>query len=146
MDQGCHQNPETIRVAVGILIHNDRVLIGRRPHGVRLAGYWEFPGGKIEAGETPTACVVRELREEIGIDVECIQTLGIVRQTDADADVEIHPYLCRSVGHETTSAHPAVQANAVSELRWVEPSALRDYCFPPANDALLRELEQLLGQ
>lgn len=143
MEQGFRENQKRFRVAVGILIHNGRVLIGCRPEGVRLARYWEFPGGKIETRETPEACAVRELREEIGIDVECVEPLSVVHHADADADVEIHPFLCRIAGGETAPP-PAVQANACSELRWVEPSALRHHRFPPANEAILRELEQRL--
>jgi mutator protein MutT len=128
-----------IKVCLGIVVHNDRVLIGLRPPGVRLAGFWEFPGGKLEAGETPQQCALREVREECGLAVHAQRALETIVHADEDLTVEIHPFLCRPAGDVDERTPDS------TTLRWVRLCDLSRYRFPPANAPLLRQLEQLEG-
>lgn len=123
---------------MGILTAEGRVLIGRRPAGVRLGGLWEFPGGKLEPGESPDACVRRELAEEVGLAVRIDRPLSPVLQRDSDLTLELRPFLCRPVDR-----HAVPRGRGVEELRWVMPAELRDYRFPAANAPLLDEVAAL---
>jgi 8-oxo-dGTP diphosphatase len=126
--------PETrIEVVLGIVVRHGRVLIGRRRKDDHLAGYWEFPGGKRQPGETLDQCLERELAEELSIRVKPVHAFEPIDHDYPTVSVRLYPYLCR---HESGEAEPL----ACDELQWVDPSELRDYRFPPANDELLREL------
>lgn len=135
--------PARIQVCVGIVVHNGRVLIGCRPAGVRLAGYWEFPGGKLEPGEAPHECVVREMLEETGLAVRIMRPLTTIDHADADMTVEMRAFLCEPA--QGSEKSPELRGAADHELRWVAKDELSNYRFPPANASLLRELEALLG-
>jgi mutator protein MutT len=134
-------SPPAVTVSVGILVHNGRVLVGRRPAGVRLAGLWEFPGGKLEPGEAPRDCLLRELREEIGLEVEITGALDVIVHADHDLTVTLHPFVCRLRG---AGAQPVVQPLVNSELRWVTAGELEDYPFPRANAPLLASVHAFL--
>jgi mutator protein MutT len=119
-----------IDVAIAIVCRGDRVLICRRRQEDRFGGYWEFPGGKVEAGETIQDGLARELREELDIEAEPLTTLPTIDHDYPDIHVRLHPFLC---SHK--SGEPKLLACA--EALWVEASDIRNYTFPPANGELL---------
>ncbi len=112
-----------------------RVLIAQRPEGKTLAGLWEFPGGKVEAGETPEATIVRELREEIGVSVEdaCLAPLTFASHSYPDFHLLMPLYVTRR--WSGIAAPREGQA-----LKWVKPVKLRDYPMPPADLPLIPAL------
>lgn len=124
-----------VEVAVGVLVDEragePAILIARRRPQTVLGGYWEFPGGKREAGESLAGCVQREFAEEVGLQVAVTEALPRVSHVYEHAHVQLHPFFCRWVGGE-------VRLLAVSEARWVVPGELADYRFPPANEDLVR--------
>lgn len=108
-----------------------RVLIGKRPEGGGMAGLWEFPGGKLEPGETPEACLIRELEEELGINVtkSCLAPLTFASHTYEDFHLLMPLYVCR---RWDGTIKPLVH----SALRWVSPIELREFEMPPADEPL----------
>ncbi len=123
-----------VPVAAALVFHAGRLLIARRPADKHLGGLWEFPGGKLEAGESFQACLRRELREELGIEVKVGALLAAVEHDYPERTVRIHFYRCTLV-----SGTPAPLECAVAE--WVAPSMLGEYAFPPADTALLAEIQ-----
>jgi mutator protein MutT len=119
------------RIAIAVVEHEGRFLIGQRPAGVPLAGLWEFPGGKIEQDETPERCAVRECREETGCDVEVVSAYPSVVHQYNHSQVELCFFACRPINPSTTARPP---------FRWVQRSELGSYTFPAANAELLRFL------
>ncbi len=123
-------SPRT-QVAIAIVEKDDRVLIGRRPENVPLAGYWEFPGGKVLAGETPAEAAVRECLEETGLPVAVVAAVA-VEQADYDhGRLDLRFFHCRLTGGSAKPKAP---------FRWVLRGELPQYTFPPANAAVLRWL------
>jgi len=120
-------------VAIGIVVREGKILICQRPAEGPLAGYWEFPGGKKEESETLEQTLVRELREELAIEVGGLEPLAEIEFEYPGARVRLHPFLCRHVSGEAVPL-------ASQQLRWVRARELREYRFPPANDALIEEL------
>lgn len=127
-------------VAAAALVDADgRVLICQRPEGKQLAGLWEFPGGKVEAGETPEACLIRELEEELGIAVThaCLAPFVFASHEYETFHLLMPLYLVRRwTGTLTAREHKA--------LAWVKPSKLGDYPMPPADAPLVAWLRDLL--
>jgi len=125
--------------AVALVDIDGRVLIARRPEGKPMAGLWEFPGGKVEAGERPETALLRELKEELGIDVSeaCLAPLTFASHSYADFHLLMPLYVCRR--WEGT-----VTAREGQELAWVKPRKLRDYQMPPADLPLIPHLIDLL--
>jgi len=127
-------------VAAAALIDVDgRVLIGQRPEGKALAGLWEFPGGKVEDGETPEACLIRELDEELGIQVTgaCLAPFVFASHGYESFHLLMPLYLCRRwSGFVTAKEHKA--------LAWVKPNKLSDYPMPPADAPLVAWLRDLV--
>ena len=126
-------------VAVALVDADGRVLIARRPPGKTLAGLWEFPGGKVEAGERPEVALIREMKEELTIDVaeSCLAPLTFASHVYADFHVLMPLYVCRrwkGVVHPTEG----------QELQWAKPVRLRDYPMPPADLPLIPHLIDLL--
>jgi mutator protein MutT len=125
-------------VAIGIVVRNGQVLICRRRAIDPLAGYWEFPGGKVEPGESPAHCLHRELCEELAIQVAIRTTIDPFEYTYPHVKVVLHPFLCDHVDGEAVPL-------AADELRWVRPTDLIIYRFPPANDDLLEQIRHMLA-
>lgn len=127
-------------VAAAALIDADgRVLICQRPEGKQLAGLWEFPGGKVEAGETPEACLVRELQEELGIAVShaCLAPFVFASHEYEGFHLLMPLYLVRRwAGRVVAHEH---QATA-----WVKPNRLGDYPMPPADGPLVAWLRDFV--
>jgi 8-oxo-dGTP diphosphatase len=122
-----------IVVAAAIIRHGDAFLLTRRQAGVHLAGYWEFPGGKCEPGESLEACLVRELREELAVAVTVRAEMFAVTHEYDDRIVELHFSACDLVGEPTPQLG--------QEMQWVPRAELHSLTFPPAD----RELIQFLA-
>ncbi|HEY2584910.1 MAG TPA: 8-oxo-dGTP diphosphatase MutT [Tepidisphaeraceae bacterium] len=127
-----------IDVVIGLICRDGKVLICRRRQEDPLGGYWEFPGGKQEPGELREQCLVRELTEELAIQVRVIQPLESITYDYATVRVHLHPFFC-----EHTNGEP--QPLASQRLTWAAARDLRDYRFPPANDSLIRWLKTRLA-
>ena len=131
---------KTVLVAACALIDADgRVLLAQRPEGKPMAGLWEFPGGKVEAGERPEETLIRELREELGIAVSepCLAPLTFASHTYPDFHLLMPLYVCRRwEGIVTAKEHQG--------LGWVKPNRLREYEMPPADVPLISHLTALL--
>jgi len=129
----------TLVVACALVDTDRRVLIAQRPENKQLAGLWEFPGGKIEAGETPEAALIRELDEELGIETKqaCLAPLTFASHTYEGFHLMMPLYVCRKwQGTPVAKEHSA--------LKWVRPQHLRDYPMPPADEPLIAPLCDLL--
>ncbi len=127
-------------VAVALIDADNRILLARRPEGKQLGGLWEFPGGKIEAGEGPEQALIRELHEELDIAVEaaCLAPLTFASHAYADFHLLMPLYVCRRW-------QGFVAAREGQTLKWVKPRNLRDYAMPPADTPLIPPLMDLLG-
>ncbi len=131
--------PLLLVVACALVDADRRVLIAQRPEGKSMAGLWEFPGGKVEPGETPEAAVIRELGEELGIETKeaCLAPLSFASHAYENIHLLMPLYVCRKwQGTPQTREHQA--------LKWVRPQALRDYPMPPADEPLIAALCDLL--
>jgi len=125
--------------AVALVDVDGRVLLARRPPGKPLAGLWEFPGGKVGENETPEAALIRELKEELDIDVarSCLAPFTFASHRYPDFDLLMPLYVCRR--WEGT-----VKAMEGQELAWVRPARLSDYPMPPADEPLVAMLRDAL--
>lgn len=131
--------PTVLVVAVALIDVDGRVLIAKRPEGKKLAGLWEFPGGKVELGERPEQALIRELKEELGIDVKesCLAPFVFASHAYDSFHLLMPLYLCRRWdGVVTAREHDA--------LAWVKPDKLPDYPMPPADEPLVAWLRDLL--
>lgn len=131
--------PMLLVAACALVDVDGRVLICRRPEGKAMAGLWEFPGGKLEAGETPEACLIRELDEELGIKVTaaCLAPFVFASHGYDSFHLLMPLYLCRRwEGFVTAREHEA--------LAWVKPDQLSDYPMPPADVPLVAYLRDFL--
>jgi 8-oxo-dGTP diphosphatase len=126
-----------VDVAIAIVCRQRKVLICRRRRQDHLGGFWEFPGGKLEAGETIQQCLARELREELDIAIEPITQLPMIEHDYPDVLVRLHPYICT---HRAGEPKPI----GCDELIWIDPNGLREYEFPPANKQLIEQLIERL--
>jgi 8-oxo-dGTP diphosphatase len=127
-------------VACALVDKDGRVLIARRPEGKAMAGLWEFPGGKVETGERPEETLIRELREELGIEVKepCLAPLTFASFPYPDFHLLMPLYVCRRWdGPVVAKEHAA--------LKWVRPQQLRDHPMPPADEPLIPALIDLVG-
>ena len=129
-----------VLVAACALVDPDgRVLLAQRPEGKPMAGLWEFPGGKVELGETPEQTLIRELEEELGIVVKeaCLAPLTFASHAYPDFHLLMPLYVCRRWDGTVT-------AREGQTLSWVRPNRLRDYPMPPADVPLVSHLMTLL--
>jgi len=129
-----------VLVVAGALIDGDgRVLLAERPEGKAMAGLWEFPGGKVHHGEMPEAALIRELKEEIGIDVtaSCLAPFTFASHGYAEFHLLMPLYVCRKW-------QGSVTAREGQRLAWVRPNRLADYAMPPADKPLVAMLRDLL--
>lgn len=126
-------------VAAALVDADGRVLVQQRPVGTSMAGLWEFPGGKVEAGETPEAALVRELREELGIETwdSCLAPAAFASEPLDDRHLILLLYVCRKWRGVPTALHAA-------DLRWVRPLELHGLDMPPADRPLIGLLDALL--
>ena len=131
--------PTVLVVAVALIDVDGRVLIAKRPQGKSLAGLWEFPGGKVEPGERPEAALIRELREELGIEVSesCLAPFVFASHAYDSFHLLMTLYLCRRWDG-------VVAAREHDALAWVKPDKLSAYPMPPADEPLVAWLRDLL--
>lgn len=124
----------SIEVAAALIFDSDRLLIAQRPPGVHLEGLWEFPGGKREPGETYEACLLREIREELGCEVLVGPMLHEAEHAYPEKCVRIRFFQCQLV-----SGIP--EPLECAALRWVSPGSLGQFQFPEADLALIEQLK-----
>jgi 8-oxo-dGTP diphosphatase len=126
-------------VAVALIDADDRILVAQRPPGKQLAGLWEFPGGKVDPGERPEAALIRELREELGIEVKeaCLAPLTFASHAYEDFHLLMPLYVCRRW-------QGLVAPREGQTLKWLRARQLRDIPMPPADEPLIPALVELL--
>jgi 8-oxo-dGTP diphosphatase len=132
--------PIILLVAACALVDPDgRVLLAKRPPGKPLAGLWEFPGGKVEAGETPEAALIRELKEELDIEVppKCLAPLSFASHSYPEFHLLMPLYVCRRWDGDISPMQG-------QQLAWVRAQKLADYAMPPADEPLKAALRDLL--
>lgn len=127
-------------VAVALIDVDSRVLISKRPDGKQLAGLWEFPGGKLEPGETPEAALIREVKEELDIELcpTCIAPLTFASHTYEEFHLMMPLYICRTWDGE-------INPREGQEIAWVRANRLQHYPMPPADAPLIPALRDLLA-
>jgi len=131
--------PIVLVAAVALIDPDGRVLLAQRPEGKHLAGLWEFPGGKVHDGETPETALIRELDEELGIDVvaSCLAPFTFASHAYPEFHLLMPLYVCRKWSG-------IVSAREGQQLKWVRPARLGDYPMPPADKPLVAMLRDLL--
>lgn len=131
---------KTILVSAAALVDADgRVLLAQRPEGKSMAGMWEFPGGKVEEGETPEQTIIREIDEELGLDIcdSCIAPLSFVSHAYEDFHLLMLLYICRNW-------EGIAQGKEGQELCWKRPSEMNELAMPPADKPLIFVLRDAL--
>lgn len=126
------QPSERQQIAIAIVQHEMKYLVGQRPPGVPLAGYWEFPGGKLLDGEAAAEAAIRECSEETGLDVEVIEPLSTVNHQYEHGELVLKFFLCRVCDGVNTSPR--------APFGWVPTSKLAQFEFPPANRTVIEIL------
>ena len=131
--------PTLLVVAVALIDRDGRVLLAERPAGKQLAGMWEFPGGKVDPGETPEAALIRELKEELGVDTEasCLSPFTFASHTYEKFHLLMPLYVCR-----VWEGLP--QGLEGQRLAWATPKEMTGYPMPPADKPLVAMLRDLL--
>jgi 8-oxo-dGTP diphosphatase len=126
-------------VACALIDADGRVLLAQRPEGKSLAGLWEFPGGKVEADETPEVSLIRELEEELGIITKaaCLAPLSFASHAYENFHLLMPLYICRRF-------EGSPQPREGQQLKWVRPKDLRKYTMPPADEPLVAALLDIL--
>jgi 8-oxo-dGTP diphosphatase len=131
--------PIVLVAAVALIDVDGRVLIAQRPPGKSMAGLWEFPGGKVHEGEAPESALVRELEEELGIDVRgsCLAPIAFASHSYETFHLLMPVFACRVWKGEPTGREG-------QNLKWVRPARLADYPMPPADEPLIAQICDLL--
>ncbi|MAZ02847.1 MAG: 8-oxo-dGTP diphosphatase MutT [Sneathiella sp.] len=131
--------PTVLVAAVALVDDDNRVLIAQRPDGKSMAGLWEFPGGKVETGETPETALIRELKEELAIDVTeaCLAPLTFASHTYEKFHLLMPLYVCR----RWSGTPRPIEGQT---LKWVRAPRLGDFAMPPADIPLIAMLRDLL--
>lgn len=131
--------PVVLVVAVALVDADGRVLLTQRPPGKKLAGMWEFPGGKVEANETPEAALLRELREELGLDISaaCLAPFTFASHSYDDFHLLMPLYVCRRWAGQP-------EGREGQALKWVRPVKMSELPMPPADVPLVAMLRDLL--
>ena len=134
-----HKN---IKIVVSLALINDadEILLSKRPKDKHLASFWEFPGGKVETGEVPEIALIREIKEELDINInnKCIAPLSFSEFSYKEFQLLLLLYVCRR-----WEGKPKSMEN--NEIMWVKPSMLRKYKMPPADDALIFCIQDLFS-
>lgn len=127
--------PIVLVAACALIDTDNRILIAQRPEGKSMAGMWEFPGGKVEDGETPEAALIRELNEELGIETKetCLAPLTFASYSYEKFHLLMPLYICRRYWG-------VPQSKEGQALKWVRSHNLRDYEMPPADEPLIPHL------
>ena len=127
--------PTVVVAAVALFDIDGRVLVARRPEGKSMAGLWEFPGGKLEQGETPEEALIRELREELAIETveSCFAPFTFASHAYNDFHLLMPLYVCRKWDGK-------IMPLERQQIKWVEPMRLSDYPMPPADQPLIAML------
>jgi mutator protein MutT len=128
-----------VDAAIAVVVRGGRILICQRKSQDTFGGYWEFPGGKCEAGETLEQCLQRELREEVDITARILNRLSVISHNYPHVQLTLHPFLCEHLAGDPK----LIECQAAL---WIDPGELPKYQFPPANESLLREVAQRLSQ
>ena len=132
-----HKNLKIV-VSIALINNENEILLSKRPEKKHLSGFWEFPGGKVEEGETPEKALIREVKEELNIDInnKCIAPLSFSEFDYNNFQLLLLLYICRRWDGEPMSMEN-------NKLEWVKPNMLRDYKMPPADEALIYCLQDL---
>ena len=132
-----HKNLKIV-VSIALINNENEILLSKRPEKKHLSGFWEFPGGKVEEGETPEKALIREVKEELNIDInnKCIAPLSFSEFDYNNFQLLLLLYICRRWDGVPMSMED-------NKLEWVKPNMLRDYKMPPADDALIYCLQDL---
>ncbi len=134
-----------VRVGLGVLVERRaegvRLLVSRRPSDAVYAGYWELPGGKALEDEAPAQCLVREFREELGIEVKVTGSLPTVEHVYPHGHVVLHPFYCERDGRAGNEPRNL----QVAEHRWIAPAELAELKLPEANEPITRRIIADLG-
>jgi mutator protein MutT len=128
-----------LHVVCAVITQGEKILITRRRPGVHLEGYWEFPGGKVEDGESFEEALGREVSEELGIAIRIHQKIEVIEHQYAEASEQtfiLHFFLC-------TIREGIPRAHHAAEMAWVKRRDLQHYTFPPADDAILAKIQEL---
>ncbi|OYW72273.1 MAG: hypothetical protein B7Z37_25345 [Verrucomicrobia bacterium 12-59-8] len=124
-----------VPVVCAIILRDERIMLAQRPPDKKLGGLWEFPGGKVEAGESAETALHRELQEELGCSVRITQTLTPFVHAYGWGSIELIPFVC-----ELAEDSPEPHAHEHTALVWVERTELRSYDLAPADVPLVMEL------
>lgn len=126
-------------VGTGIIVRNGKIFIGQRPEGKPLAGLWEFPGGKLEAGETIEQCLKRELKEELDVDSEIGEHImdTVYRYEELDTEFKLNVFFV----HIADNA--AIKLKVHQNSAWVSAAEMDKYTFPPADVAIIKKLKEI---
>jgi len=126
-----------LQVAAGVLVRDGRIFVQKRPPDGLMPNLWEFPGGKLENGESPEEALVREFREELELSIQCLDPIMVVRHSYTVFRVTLHAFFCRLFPPDQT---PVLRAAV--DLRWATPRELDRLAFPAANAKLIRKMQK----
>ena len=139
MSGGADPKPVILVAAAALIDTDGRVLLAQRPAGRAMAGLWEFPGGKVESGETPEQALIRELHEELAIDVSasCLAPFTFASHAYPDFHLLMPLYVCRRW-------QGIVRPREGQSVKWLRPAQMADIPMPPADKPLMAMLRDLL--